>query len=79
MIADPPLLVGADHEADQFKFVPLSEEVAVNEVTVPGTVRTGAETVALFEKACVDPPAFVAVTRQRIGLAYIELKLDGGE
>ena len=51
MIADPPLFEGADHEADQSKLVPLSKEEAVNEVTVPGTVETGAETVALFETA----------------------------
>lgn len=76
MIADPPLFEGAAHDADQSKLVPLSAEEAVNEVTVPGTV--GEETDAVFEKACVDPPAFVAVTRQRIGLVKNEKKFDGG-
>ena len=78
-MAAPPSLEGADHEADQFKFVPLSKEDAVSELTVPGTVTTGAETVAVLENAAVDPPPFVAVTLQRIGLTYIELKFDGGE
>ena len=65
-MTDPPLLEGADHEADQFKFVPLSADDAVNEVTVPGTV--GDVTVAVLENAEADPPEFAAVTRQRIGL-----------
>jgi hypothetical protein len=76
VIAEPPLSVGAVHDADQFKLVPLSEEDAVSELTVPGTV--GDNTVALLENACVDPPAFVAVTRQRIGLVKKEKKLGGG-
>jgi hypothetical protein len=73
------LLEGADHEADQFRLEPLSNEEAVNEFTVPGTV-VPAETLAVFEKAEVDPPEFVAVTRQRIGLENPkEKKLEGGE
>lgn len=67
-MADPPLLEGADHEADQFKFDPLREEVAVRELTTPGTVAAGAETDAVLETAGVDPPALLAVTTQRIGL-----------
>jgi hypothetical protein len=60
--------------------VPLSEEDAVSELTVPGTVTTGAETVAVLENAATDPPPFVAVTRQRIGLMYPrEKKLDGAK
>jgi hypothetical protein len=73
------LLTGADHVAFHERVDPDNEEVAVKEVTRPGTVATGAETVAVFENASVEPPAFVAVTRQRIGLTYIELKFDGGE
>ena len=73
------MLEGADHDADQFKFEPLSSEEAVNEVTVPGTV-VPAETLAVLENAEADPPEFVAVTRQRIGLASPkEKKLEGGE
>lgn len=47
--------------------LPESSDDAVCDVTSPGTV--GDSTVAVFEKAAVEPPAFVAVTRQRIGLA----------
>ena len=37
-------------------------------------------TVAVFEKAAVEPLRFVAVTRQRIGLASPKVKkFDGGE
>lgn len=73
------MLEGADHDADQFKFEPLSSEEAVNEVTVPGTV-VPAETLAVLENAEADPPEFVAVTLQRIGLAYPRaLKFEGGE
>ena len=60
--------------------MPLSEEVAVSELTVPGTVTTGADTDAVLENAAADdPPELLAVTLQRIGLMYIELKFDGGE
>ena len=44
----------------------------------PVGVETGAETVAVLENAVAEPPALVAVTRQRMGLIYIELKFDGG-
>jgi hypothetical protein len=45
---------------------------------VPGTV--GDVTVAVLENAEADPPEFVAVTLQRIGLAYPRaLKFEGGE
>ena len=72
------MLEGADHDADQFKFVPLSADVAVNEVTRPGTV--GTETVAVLDVAVADPPEFVAVTLQRIGLDKPRAaKLEGGE
>ena len=38
-----------------------------------------ADTVAVLENASVEPLAFTAVTRQRIGLKYPELKkLEGG-
>ena len=38
-------------------------------VTVPPEgIDTGADTDAVLENAAVDPPAFIAVTRQRIGL-----------
>jgi hypothetical protein len=41
----------------------------------------GADTDAVLEEVAVfDPAAFVAVTRQRIGLSYPrEKKLEGGE
>jgi hypothetical protein len=51
----------------------------VKEVTRPGTVTTGADTDAVLENAVADPPELLAVTLQRIGLVYIELKFDGGE
>jgi hypothetical protein len=62
----PPLEDGADQVAFHESVVLESEDVAVNEVTIPGTV--GTDTVALFELAVADPPEFAAVTRQRIGL-----------
>lgn len=46
---------------------------------MPGTVAAGVETVAVLENASVEPPTFVAVTRQRIGLTYMLLKLEGGK
>ena len=46
----------------------------------PAGGERGAATVAVLENAAVEPPAFVAVTRQRIGLMYPrEKKFDGGE
>ena len=46
----------------------------------PEGIDTGAETVAVLENAATDPPPFVAVTRQRIGLMYPrEKKLDGAK
>jgi hypothetical protein len=73
------LLTGADHVAFHERVEPDNEEVEVNDVTSPGTVTTGEETVAVLENASVEPPTFVAVTRQRIGLTYMLLKFDGGE
>ena len=54
--------------------VPLGERVTVPPVGTPGV------TVAVFEDiAEVEPLAFVAVTRQRIGLRYPRVKkLEGG-
>jgi hypothetical protein len=49
------------------------------ETVPPEGITTGAETVAVLEKAGLPaPPELDAVTRQRIGLIYIELKLEGG-
>lgn len=49
------------------------------ETDPPEGIDTGADTVAVLEFAEADPPAFVAVTRQRIGLAYPrEKKFEGG-
>ena len=47
-MAAPPSLEGANHDADQFKFEPLSSDVAVSELTVPGTVATGAAVVVMM-------------------------------
>jgi hypothetical protein len=33
----------------------------------------------VFDEAVADPPKFVAVTRQRIGLILLVKKSDGGE
>ena len=51
------------------------------ETVPPEGITTGADTVAVLEKAAEPaPPALDAVTRQRIGLIRpIEKKLDGGE
>ncbi len=50
------------------------------ETVPPEGITTGAETVAVLEKAGLPaPPELDAVTRQRIGLAYPRVKkLDGG-
>jgi len=61
------------------KVVP-STPVPERETVPPLGGDRGAATVAVFEKAWFDPPAFDAVTRQRIGLKYPKLKkLEGGE
>jgi hypothetical protein len=50
------------------------------ETVPPEGITTGAETVAVLEKAGEPaPPELDAVTRQRIGLIYMLLKFDGGE
>jgi hypothetical protein len=59
VIVAPPLFDGADHDADQFKFVPLSSEEAVNELTVPGAVLK-VETTTLDSASEDVPPMFVA-------------------
>ena len=54
--------------------------VPERETDPPEGITTGADTEAVLEDvAVVEPPAFVAVTRQRIGLAYpIDKKFEGG-
>jgi hypothetical protein len=48
-----------DHDADQFRLEPLSEDVADNELTVPGTVLATERTT--LDSASEDvPPVFVA-------------------
>jgi hypothetical protein len=80
VIVLPPLFAGAVHDT------PISPSlyglfndvtVAVTPVTCPGTVT--AETAAVLEKAAAEPPALIAVTRQRIGLILLVKKSDGGE
>jgi hypothetical protein len=60
VIAAPPLLVGADHDADQFRFPEVSDEVAVKDVTNPGTVLK-TERTTLDSASAEVPPAFVAL------------------
>jgi hypothetical protein len=56
-MAEPPLLEGADHDADQFRLEPLSKEVALSELTVPGTVATETAGPTCVELASVEVPA----------------------
>ena len=58
-MAAPPSLEGADHDADQFKLEPLSKEVALSELTVPGTVLATAVHLAyivILDGGVKDPP-----------------------
>jgi len=57
VMAAPPLLEGADHEADQSRLEPLSKDVAVSELTVPGTVVVATAGPTCAELASADVPA----------------------
>ena len=66
-MADPPLLEGADHDADQFRLEPLSKEVALSELTVPGTVLATAVHLAymvILDGGVKDPPDAIGPYRK---------------
>jgi hypothetical protein len=59
-MAEPPLLEGADHDADQFRLEPLSADVAVSEVTMPGTDAEVIGPISFPAAYAEVPPEFVA-------------------